>query len=165
MNTKSPGAATDGATVGECLLDVLCVKYSGTLAGLTIYEDSLRKNIIGEFSLNDFLKENQVRSPVVRKEYVEVQEINMVSYRSMHTTTKVDKKWLPVTARVIPGVALPLLVGMKFRDGHTECPDMQRQVTNLKAPKIFFFGDSKAPTSSITLKHLNRIHRDMDHPD
>ena len=56
----------------------------------------------------------------------------------MHTTTKVDKKWLPVTARVIPGLAMPLLVGMNFRDGHTECPDMQRQVNNLNAPKIFF---------------------------
>ena len=59
---------------------------------MTTYEDSLRTNIIDEFSLNDFLKENQIRSPVVRKEYVEVQEINIVSYRSMHTTTKVDKK-------------------------------------------------------------------------
>ena len=28
-----------------------------------------------------------------------------------------------------------------------------------------YFRDSKAPNSSITLKHLNRIHRDMDHPD
>ena len=70
------------------------------------------------------MKENQIRSPVVRKEYAEVQEINIASYRSMHTTTKVDKKCLPVTARVIPGVALPLLVGMNFRDGHAECPDI-----------------------------------------
>ena len=50
LNTKGPGAATDGATVGECLLDTLCVKYSGMSAGLTIYEDSLYTNIIGEFS-------------------------------------------------------------------------------------------------------------------
>ena len=92
-------------------------------------------------------------------EYAEVQEINMVSYRSMHNTTKVDKKWLPVTARVIPGVALPLLVGMNFRNGHAEDPDMQKKVNNLNTPKIFFFRDSKAPTSSVTLKHLNRIHR------
>ena len=42
---------------------------------------------------------------------------------------------------------------------------MQRQVNNLNAPKIYFFCDSKAHISSITLKHLNRIHRDMDHPD
>ena len=53
---------------------------------------------------------------------MEVQEINMVSYRSMHTVKKVDKKWLPVTARVMPGISLPLLVGMNFRDGHAEDP-------------------------------------------
>ena len=138
LNTKGPGAATNGVTVGECLLDTLCVKYSGISAGLTIYEDSLYTNIIGEFSLNDFLKENQIRSPVVRTQYAEVQEIDMVSYKSMHTTTKVDKKWLPVMARVIPGVALPLLVGMNFRDGHVEDPDMQKKVNNLNTPRIFF---------------------------
>ena len=131
-------------------------------AGLTIYEDSIYTNIIGEFLLNDFLKENQIWSLVVRKEYAEVQEINMVSYRSMHTTTKVDKKWLPVTARVIPGVALPLLVGMNLRDGHAEDPDMQKKVNNLKTPKIFFFRDSKPPTSNIHLhqhfKSRYRVH-------
>ena len=121
----------------------------GTSGGRTIYEDSLYTNIIGEFSLDDFLKENQVRSPVVRTEYVEVQEINMVSYRSMHTVTKVDKRWLPVTARVIPGVSLPLLVGKNFRYGHAEDPDIQKKLSNLNTPKIFFFKDSKAPTSSI----------------
>ena len=85
-----------------------------------------------------FWKENQIRGPVVRKEYVEVQDIDWVSYKSMHTTTRVDKKWLPVTARVIPGVALPLLVGMNFRDGHAECPDMQRQVNiSSRIPGIF----------------------------
>ena len=78
----------------------------------------------------------------MRKEYIEVQEIKRVSYRSLHSTTKVNKKWLPVTSWVIPGVvrvALPLLVGMNFRDGHVECADMQRQVNNLNAPEIFFF--------------------------
>ena len=66
LNAKGPGVATDGATVGECLLDTLCIKYSGMSAGLTIYEDNLYMNIIGEFSFKDFLKKNQVRSPVVR---------------------------------------------------------------------------------------------------
>ena len=70
-----------------------------------------------------------------------------------------------MTARVIPGVALPLLVGMNFSDGYAESPQMQRQVNDLNAHRIFFFRDSKAPISNITLKHLNRIHRDMDHPD
>ena len=57
------------------------------------------------------MKENQIKNPVVRKEYAEVQEINLVSYRSMHTTTKVDKKWLTVTARVIPGVCSIAITG------------------------------------------------------
>ena len=83
LNTKGPGAATDGATVGECLLDTLCVKYLGMSAGLTIYEDSLYTNMISEFSLKDFFKENQIRSPVVRTQYAEVQEIDM-NFRDGH---------------------------------------------------------------------------------
>ena len=67
LTTTSPSAPTDGTTIGECFLDVLCVQYSGKSAGLTIYEDSLRTNIIGEFSLKEFLKDNQARGPVVRK--------------------------------------------------------------------------------------------------
>ena len=69
LNTQSPETVTDGTTIGECFLDVLCTKYSSTSAGLTIYEDSLRTNIIGEFSLKEFLKENQVRSPVLQMAY------------------------------------------------------------------------------------------------
>ena len=38
-------------------------------------------------------------------------------------------------------------------------------VNDLNHPRIFFCCDSKAPISKITLKQLNRIHRDMDHPD
>ena len=48
---------------------------------------------IGEFS-------------VIGTEYVEVQEIDKVSYRSMHTVIKLGKKWLPVTAQVIPCVTV-----------------------------------------------------------
>ena len=151
LSTTSPGAPMDGTTIGECYLDVLCVKYSGKSAGLTIYEDSLRTNIIGEFSLKEFLKENQVRSPVVRTENAEVQEINRVSYRSSHSMTKIGKKWIPVTARLIPGVALPLLVGMNFRDGHAECPTMQRQVNDINAPRIFFFFERVRLPSLISL--------------
>ena len=38
----------------------------------------------------------------------------------MHTLIKVGKKWLPVTTQVIPGVTLPLLMGMNFKDGHAK---------------------------------------------
>ena len=103
LSMTSLGAPMDGTTIGECFLDVLCTKYSGKSAGLTIYEDSLSTNI-GEFSLKEFFKENQVRSPIVRTEYAEVQEINRVSYKSLHTTTKVGMKWIPVTAGVITGM-------------------------------------------------------------
>jgi hypothetical protein len=78
LNSQGPGAATNGVTMFECLLDTLCVKYSGTSGGRIIYEKSLYINIIREFALYEFLKENQIRS--VRTEYLEVQEINMVSY-------------------------------------------------------------------------------------
>ena len=62
LHTQSPSTVTDGTTIGECFLDILCTKYSGMSAGMTIYEDSLHTNIIGEFSLKEFLKENQVPS-------------------------------------------------------------------------------------------------------
>ena len=163
LHTHGSGAATHGLTVGECFLDSLCLKYACTLGGRTIYVDGLYTNIIGEFSLDEFLKVNQVRCPVIRTEYVEVQEINKVSYKSMHTVTKVDKKWLPVTERVIPGISLPLLLGMNFKDGHAEDPDMQRKLSN--TPKIIFFKDNKVPNPNVTVKHLGRIHRDMDHAD
>ena len=92
------------------------------------------------------MKNFPVRCPVIRTEYVEVQEINKVSYRSMHTVTKVDKKWLPVMARVIPGISLPLLVGMDFKDGHAEDPDKQRKLSNLNTPKVFFLRITRFPT-------------------
>ena len=98
-------------------------------------------------------------------EYVEVKEINKVSYRSMLTVTKVDKKWLPVTARVIQGISLMLLVGMNFMDGHVEDPDIQRKLSNLNTPKVFFLKDNKVPNPNVTVKNLGRIHRDMDHAD
>ena len=88
LTTTNPSTPMDGTTIGECFLDVLCVNYSGKSAGLSIYEDSLRTNIIGEFSLKEFLKDNQARSPVVQTGYAEVQEMNRDSYRSLH-----DKDW------------------------------------------------------------------------
>ena len=110
-----------------------------------MYVDGLQTNIIGELSVADFLHIHQARSPVIRTEYVEVQEIFRVSYRSMHTVIKVGKNWLPVTARVIPGVTLPLFMGMNYKDGHAEDPYMQHKLGSLNTPSyIFFFKDNKA---------------------
>ena len=75
----------------------------------------------------------------------------------MHTVIKLGKKWLPVTARVIPGGTLPLLMGMNFKDGHAEDPDMQRKLSSLNTPKIFFFKDNKVPNPNVMVKHLAHI--------
>ena len=79
-----------------------------------MYVDGLQSNIIGEFAVSDFLHIHQARTPVIRSEYVEVQEIDKVSFRSMHTVIKVGKNWLPITTRIIPGVSVPLLMGTNY---------------------------------------------------
>ena len=48
--------------------------------------------------------------------------------------------------QVIPGISLPLLLGMNFKDGHAEDPDMQRKLSNLNNPKIFFLRITRFPT-------------------
>ena len=35
---------------------------------------------------------------------------------------KVGKKWIPIIARIIPGVSIPLLIGMNYKDFHAEEP-------------------------------------------
>ena len=102
----------------------------------------------------------------MRRAYAEVQEIDRVSYRSLCFITKVGElRYIPITAQIIPGMVMPLLVGMDFRDNHIECPTLQRQVNELNHPRIYFFKDKQAPTSKMSLKQVGRIHKDMDHPD
>ena len=43
-------------SIGENLLDALCVKYSSQPSGLIIYDDRLKANIIGEFSVDDIVQ-------------------------------------------------------------------------------------------------------------
>ena len=52
-------------SIGENLLDALCIKYSSQPSGLIIYDDRLKANIIGEFSVDEFQKIHQSRDPVV----------------------------------------------------------------------------------------------------
>ena len=88
-----------------------------------------------------------------------------VSYRSLCFITKVGERYVPITAQIIPGMVMPLLVGMDFRDNHIECPTLQKQVNELNHPRIFFFKDKQAPTSRMSLKQVAPIHKDMDLPD
>ena len=64
IHTHGSGAVNHDQTIGECLLDSLCLKY-GYTPGRAIYVDGLHTNIIGEFSVDEFFKINKERSPVI----------------------------------------------------------------------------------------------------
>ena len=82
-------------------------------AGKIIYVDGLQKNIIVELAVSDFIHIHQAMNPMVRTEYVEVHEIGIVSYRSMHTVTKIGNRWLSIIARIIPGVSVTCVSSAK----------------------------------------------------
>ena len=44
-------------------------------------------------------------------------------YRSLTHNTRIGDRYIPIVARVIPGTALPLLMGRDFRDNHAESPE------------------------------------------
>ena len=57
--STSPPPHKPHQPIGENLLDALCIKYSGQPQGLIMYDDRLKTNIIGEFSVEEFLTEHQ----------------------------------------------------------------------------------------------------------
>ena len=120
-------------------------KYSSQPSGLIIYDDRLKANIIGEFSVDEFLKEHQSSEPAVRRQYFEVQDIDQISYRSLYHTTRIGDRYIPIVVRIIPGIVLPLLTGRDFRDDHAESPAQQRQVNELNHPQVYFSGEIKLP--------------------
>ena len=65
--------------------DNICFKYSVMPAGKHIYVNGLHSNIVGSLSIPQYVHIYQSNSPVVRSEYIEVQEIDQISYRSLHT--------------------------------------------------------------------------------
>ena len=89
LHTHGSGAFNKDQSIGEFFFNSLCFKYGDMPAGRTMYVDGLQTNIIRELAVSDFLHIHQARTPVIRTEYVEVQEIGKVSYRSMHTVIKV----------------------------------------------------------------------------
>ena len=158
MSSPRPSTSSpiEGPTFGKSLLDLICVNHSSKPGAITLYEDRLRTNIIGELGLKQFLKDNRGKKPVVRRSYTEVLEIDKVSYRSLCIITKMGERHLPITAHIIPGVALPLLVGRDFKDTHIEWPTLQKQVNELNSPRIFF-KDKKVTKARMTLKKVGII--------
>ena len=55
LHTHRSGATNQNKTIGECFLNSRCFKYGYTPSGRTIYIDGLHTNIIGEFSVDEFL--------------------------------------------------------------------------------------------------------------
>ena len=153
------------SSIGENLLDALCVKYSSQSSGLIIYDDRLKTNIIGEFSVDEFRKIYQTRKPLVRRQYTEVHDVDQISYRSLTHNTRIGDRYIPIVAKIIPGIALPLLMGRDFRDDHAETPAQQKQVNELNHPRIYFFKRDKTSKPRLTLKQLERIHKKGNHPD
>ena len=84
------------------------------IAGKMIYVDGLQTNIIGSLAVSDFIYIHQAQNPVVCTEYIEVHEIGQIWYRSMHTVIEIGKRWIPIITRIIPGVSIPLLMGINY---------------------------------------------------
>ena len=146
-------------------MDALCIKYSSQSSGLIIYDDRLKTNIIGEFSVDEFRRIYQTRKPLVRRQYTEVHDVDQISYRSLTHNTRIGDRYIPIVARIIPGIALPLLMGRDFRDDHAETPAQQKQVNELNHPRIYFFKRDKTSKPRLTLKQLERIHKKGNQPD
>ena len=91
--------------------------------GKQIYIRELQKNIIGSLSIPQYIHIHQGNTPVVRTEYAELQDQGLVSYRSLYTVIKVGTKTIPIVARIVSGMSIPLLIGMNYRDAHAEDPE------------------------------------------
>ena len=62
----------------------------------------------------------------MRTKYTEIQDLGLVSYISLYTVIKVGTKTIPIVARIVPGMSIPLLIGMNYRETHVEDPETQR---------------------------------------
>ena len=145
---------------GEDLIALLEFKYASKPHGQHIFVKELEINL-GSGSIPEYKAAHQDEAPVVRTEYCELETLGLTSYKSLHTVIKVGKQVLPIVARIIPGMNVPLMLGNYYRDLHAEDPDTQRKVNAVKHKKIFFLRDTKATKPKLTLKVLKRMHLDM----
>ena len=155
LDTNNTADIDDKQSIGKNFFDTLGFKYSD------IYVKELHSNIIGSLSIPQYVHIHQSNTPVVWTEYIKVQDIDQVYYRSLHMVIKVGKKWIPIIARIIPGVSIPLLIGMNYKEFHAEETDTQRKLNKLNTQK----GDSKGTTTNLTVKRPACMHTDMEHAD
>ena len=80
---------------------------------------------------------------MVGTEYFELEDISLVSYRSLYTVIWVGKQVLPIVTNIIPDMSGPLMLGNNYKDSHAEDPDTQRKVNTMKHKKVFFSSEKK----------------------
>ena len=79
---------------------------------------------------------------MVGTEYFELEDISLVSYRSLYTVIWVGTQVLPLVTNIIPDMSGPLMLGNNYKDSHAEDPDTQRKVNTMKH-KVFFSSEKK----------------------
>ena len=133
------------------------------LAGKQIFVKKFEPNLIGSLSVPQNIASHQSNSPVVRTEYCELEDIGLVSYRSLYMVIRVGKQVLPIIACIMQDMSGPLMLGNNYRDLYAEDPDTQRKVNAMKHKKVFFFREKKNTGPNLRVKVLNRMHIDMKH--
>ena len=118
LDTGEQNAVTQGqCIIGESLMDMLCFKYADMPTGKHILRE-LEHHLIGNTSVPQYITAHQHNNPVIRTEYYKLQDIGLVSYRSLYTVIKVGTQTLPIVASIIPDMNGPLMLGMNYRDAH-----------------------------------------------
>ena len=112
---------------------------------MVIIVKELEVNLIGSLSVPQYVAAHQGNSPIIMTEYCELESIDLVSYRSLHTVIRLGKQVLPIW-RMNPGMSSPLMLGNKYKDLHAEDPDAQRKVnTRAGEPANFLTAPAPAP--------------------
>ena len=89
----------DQQAIGESFMDTLCFKYADMLVSTYSQVRELQQNVIGCLSIPQNVHIHQGNSQIVRIEYAEVQDIGLVSYRSLYTVIKVGTKTIPINVK------------------------------------------------------------------
>ena len=80
------------------LIDWLSFKYATMPAGERIFVKELESNLIGSLCVPQYKAAHQSSSPVIRTKYCELEDIGLVSYRSLYMVIQVGKQVLPIVA-------------------------------------------------------------------
>ena len=149
QNTESQ----DQRAIGESIMDILCFipacKQIHTCQGVRTKCD--RQSLV---SRSMYVHIHNGNSPIVRTEYAELHDIDLLSQRSLYSVIKVGTQTrheYSVTARY----------EVQGRTAHAGDPETQQKVKAMNNKKVFF--PDKTATPNLTVKMLKRMYMEMDH--